>query len=186
LSKGSRKVIYHYYDVQTEKSQFATSSAQSNMVEVDFFPDKIDNLEVYPEQYYTSPHHVVYIPARDMPLVSAQVSYFEHQDDEYAVYPLKSPEQAYRELQSGIGHMAGARTISETEVTITSMSLAYIEPLKHSAYLQPYYVFTDGKDFAAYVSAISDVWIKPWKPVDGIHPPALPDQSNSISPSSAP
>lgn len=70
-------------------------------------------------------------------------------------YYIKSPKQAFEELQAGKGHVA--YTAGESSVVVTDISLAYYES-PESDYLYPIFVFS-GDGFTAYVSALLDEYI---------------------------
>ena len=161
LSRGTRKLIYHQYDEQSRQVKIATSSAVANMIEVDFFPEKIDDMDVFTQSYYTSPHFILFIPGGTAPIVKAQVNHFETSLSEYSVYPLKPSTQAYDELIKGQGTIVSGTRDKGSTVSITRIGVAYVEPDAYSEYLQPYFVFTDNQDFVAYVPAIADEWLEP-------------------------
>lgn len=75
--------------------------------------------------------------------------------DPNPTYYIKSPEQAFEELQAGKGYVA--QTAGESSVVVTDVSLAYYES-PESAYLYPIFVFV-GDGFTAYVSALLDEYI---------------------------
>ncbi len=170
LSRGARKVIYHRYDEQSKQVSIATSSAVANMIEVDFFPEKIDNIDVHTQAYHTSPSFILFVPAGTNPIVKAQVNYFETSLAESSMYPLKSTTQAYDELQRGQSTIISGAKPSGSTVGIVRISLAYVEPDVYSEYLQPYFVFTDTQDFVAYVPAIADDWLEPRATLTGTSP----------------
>lgn len=82
-------------------------------------------------------------------------------------YPIKTPEQAFKELESGQGYIAayqGASAsstsfgTSSTEIGINDVSLGYFLADRKQKYLMPVYVFTGNNGFIAYISAVSDEW----------------------------
>ncbi|MEI6326867.1 MAG: hypothetical protein WCO78_01975 [Candidatus Roizmanbacteria bacterium] len=161
LSRGTRKLIYHQYDEQNKQVKIATSSAVANMIEVDFFPEKIDNMDVFTQSYYTSPHFIMFIPGGSTPIVKAQVSYFETSLSESSVYPLKTSAQAYDELLKGHATIVSGSREKGSTISITRIAVGYVEPDAYSEYLQPYFIFSDSHDFVAYIPAIADEWLEP-------------------------
>lgn len=71
----------------------------------------------------------------------------------FAVYPLKSSQEAYDELKNGKGVVV--LKPPKKDVSISSIYLAYFQPEVYTPYLQPVYVF-EGSSFAAYVTAIKN------------------------------
>lgn len=74
----------------------------------------------------------------------------------FATYPLKPPVLAFEELKSGKGSLIIAPTSSE--VSITSIYLAYFEAENYTPYLQPVYIF-EGPNFTVYVPAVTDEFL---------------------------
>lgn len=171
LARGTRKVIYYKVDPDranfaNTKANLAPSESEANMVEVDFFPEKIGDISVHTEGYHTSPNYIVYIPAGSFPLIKAKTSYVEHSTTLSNVYPLKSATDAYAELQQGMGIVAGGldnASSSAGAIPLSRISVVYVEPDEYTvdSYLKPYYMFTDGRDFVAYVPAVINERLKP-------------------------
>lgn len=171
LARGTRKVIY--YKVDPDRANFANTKAnlapsvsEANMVEVDFFPEKIGDIPVHTEGYHTSPNYIVYIPAGSFPIVKAKTSYVEHSTTLSEVYPLKSAADAYAELQQGMGIVAGGIDNvpgGAAAIPLGQISIVYVEPDEYVAdsHLKPYYMFGDGRDFVAYVPAVINERLKP-------------------------
>ena len=153
LARGTRKVIYYKVDPDranfaNTKANLAPSESEANMVEVDFFPEKIGDISVHTEGYHTS------------------TSYVEHSTTLSNVYPLKSATDAYAELQQGMGIVAGGldnASSSAGAIPLSRISVVYVEPDEYTvdSYLKPYYMFTDGRDFVAYVPAVINERLKP-------------------------
>ena len=121
---------------------------------------------MHTEGYHTSPNYIVYIPAGSFPLIKAKTSYVEHSTTLSNVYPLKSATDAYAELQQGMGIVAGGldnASSSAGAIPLSRISVVYVEPDEYTvdSYLKPYYMFTDGRDFVAYVPAVINERLKP-------------------------
>ncbi len=69
-----------------------------------------------------------------------------------STYPLKNPNEAFDDLRSGKGYVA--LEPQKTQVSISSVYLAYFESENYSPYLLPVFIF-EGPQFAAFVSAIN-------------------------------
>lgn len=69
----------------------------------------------------------------------------------FSTYPLKTPAQAFSELQTGQGFIAVEP--QGPKVSISSVYLAYYQSDSYSPYLQPIFVF-DGPQFIALVPAV--------------------------------
>ena len=75
----------------------------------------------------------------------------------FSTYPLKKPEEAFEDLKTGKGSVLIEPQSSD--VSITSVSIAYFQPEQYSPYLQPVYIF-EGPSFIAYTQAILDAFLE--------------------------
>jgi hypothetical protein len=71
----------------------------------------------------------------------------------FSTYQIKTPEEAFKDLQSGKGFVALEPPTAK--VSISSVYLAYFQSEEYSPYLKPVYVF-EGPSFAALVEALSE------------------------------
>lgn len=93
-------------------------------------------------------------------IVALQYRIFPIEKDSPEIYPLKSAETAWQELQSGQGYVAYAGEGSQSDAIIRNVYLAYYGSKKYQQYLQPIYVFTGDRNFEAYVQAIDPEWVE--------------------------
>jgi hypothetical protein len=91
----------------------------------------------------------------EMKVVKAQVQYFEKSQEQVGLYPLKTADLAFEQLQAGQAFMINGQP-NATNITIKKMFLAYYDPDEYQAYLQPVYVFLGDNDFVGYVPAVED------------------------------
>lgn len=168
LAQGIQTISFIAYKESSESAQASVEIVQdpqlANMVGVDFFPPKLNELETVTEDFVSSPNRVVYIPqggATDF-VVKAQVQIFERSEDQSSDYPLKTGEQVFQDLHAGKGFLIqGMDSISgKTLIKIKKMYLAYLIPGYYTTYIQPVYVFIGEDNFVAYVPAVLDSWIQ--------------------------
>lgn len=76
----------------------------------------------------------------------------------FATYPIKTPDQAFKELENG-DESAVIIAPKSQNISITKVYLAYLLTEDYISYLQPVYVF-EGPDFAAYVTAITSEFLE--------------------------
>lgn len=115
----------------------------------------IESLPIYYEsQDYTNQSFLVKAGGRQQ-LQFIKGTYKNYQADktQYSTYPLKTPEQAFEDLQNGNAYIQSTNT--DTTVMIAEMKLGYFVPESSPSYIMPIFIFT-GKDFTAYVHAIAD------------------------------
>jgi hypothetical protein len=163
LAAGQTNVIYFYFDptskkvrtIQTDSS--APSQETPNMVEVDFSRPDQGGIPVVSPSYYNTQNYVLlaFYTNNDFKILKAQVQYQERSPDQIGVYPLRTGDEAYADLQKGEGFVVQNPTKLKN-VTIKKMFLAYFDSEQTQQYLQPVYVFLGVENnFVAYVPAVS-------------------------------
>lgn len=74
-------------------------------------------------------------------------------------YPIKTGEEAWGELEKGGGYVyQGESKLSEMK--IRRVFLGYYDADASTGYIMPIYIFLGDQGFTAYVSAVTDQWIK--------------------------
>lgn len=156
LAQGKRNIVYLRFDPVTTELSIVQSAADANMVEVDYYRPDIDGVPVVPPKYFNSPHYTVFAyNASGSKVIRAQVNFFAKSLDQVGIYPIKTSEDAWKQLQEGKGFIVNADTISP-DVKIKKILLAYLDPEVYQLYMQPVYVFLGDNNFVAYVPAIQD------------------------------
>lgn len=74
--------------------------------------------------------------------------------ENFATYPSVTLDQAVDDLRNGKAISANVPTPPTKTFNIQSMSLGYLDPFPAQPYLQPVYIFSDGKGFISYVPAV--------------------------------
>lgn len=80
----------------------------------------------------------------------------------FSTYPIKSVEVAFDELKAGKGVVVKEdknRLGDKSQVSITSINLAYFLAEEYNPYLQPIYVF-EGEGFVAYLPAVTSDYLE--------------------------
>lgn len=156
LSQGSQNLIYLHYNPTTQGFDVVDTSAQANVVEVDFFRPDIDSFPVVTPKYFTAQNFVVMVFKDDnYKVIKAQVKFFNKDTQTVGIYPVKTGDQAWQELLHKKGFIVSPGATSYP-ITIRKMFMGYYDPEIYQPYLQPVYVFLGDNNFAAYVPAISD------------------------------
>lgn len=159
LALGDVTFINMFYDKTSSSAGVVSDPQQSNMIEVDFYRQKIDQYLPMSPTYFNSQNYVMLIPNQyGAKVVSAQVKFFETSTTEIGVYPLISGQRAYDMLLAGKGILVSG-SLSKKNISIKSMSLGYFDPDVYQDYFQPIYVFTGDNDFVSYVPAVSEKWL---------------------------
>jgi hypothetical protein len=168
LKNGTAKVSF-WKIVGADRTLVGSSSeANAAMVELYRAPLNADNpiIEMDPTRsqinVWISPTSV-----SDKQIIEVNYIYYSYNLARVATYPPKTGSEAYSELTSGNAYIAqGAKEVFE-EITITKTYLAYLNPNREQATLQPVFVFQgsglvngEKKDFLAYVPALHSDYLR--------------------------
>lgn len=133
----------------------ATSLSNTKLVEVNFFKNYLDELPVY-NQIPTQANVNVLIAAEGE---IVGVSYTNQQiAADFSTYPLKTVEQAFKELKENKAYIASYFGTNK-EIVIHDAFLSYYISKEEKSFVYPIIVFTGDDGFYAYISAVTDEWI---------------------------
>lgn len=156
LGKGTTNIIYLKYNPGNQNFVNVTNRNQAQLVEIDFRRPDIDNYETVTPRFLTSQNYVIMVFEDDnYTVIKSQIAFFEKSEDQVGVYPIKTGDQAWTELNNGKG-LVVAGTQGQKNIVIKSMRLRYFDPDIYQNYLQPVYVFLGEGDFAAYIPAVQN------------------------------
>lgn len=152
----------------------ALSLSDSDFVQIDLFRKNIDEIDPDSKTKEIKATYPFYRTDPNKGLVRAVVSGSKNLSDkiisiEYAynridyatsgVYPIKTGEEAWAELESGGGYVFKGES-GATEVKIRRVFLGYFDANISTGYAMPVYIFLGDRGFTAYVSAVRDEWLK--------------------------
>lgn len=143
LQKGRSKVVFD--NAIPQNSQTAT---------VSIWPQDFNGLEVVTPTFSEGLIKTTLNKSKDdiYKYQSLIFTYWSPDSQNSSTYPIKTPDQAFSDLKSGLGVVVIPP--QNPQVAITSVKLAYYESALYSVYLLPIYVF-EGEGFVGYVNAIS-------------------------------
>ena len=123
----------------------------------------------------------------DYKVIKAKVSFYEKSDEQTGVYPLKTGEQAWKDFSSGKGTVVAAAA-GVSQISIKKMYLAYFDPASQQDYLQPVYVFLGDNNFAGYLPALDDQFLKEATPEPTMtqEPTPIATESSTVLPTLPP
>lgn len=94
---------------------------------------------------------------RDQQIIAAEYHYFPVDESQFSTYPIKTPEAAYSELQSGLAFIADMGLSKDGgTLKIRRVYLAYFDPESEGNFFQPIYVFEGDNGFTAYLPAVTN------------------------------
>lgn len=137
-----------------------TSLSEADFVRLDIFRPNLDQMPIYSFDPTESLVYFIFSGSKNQNKRFIEVGYTYNpiSFDNYATYPIRSSEDAYKDLTSGNGYVARIGENSK-KVNILKIYLAYFEPSEPQTYLQPVYVFEGEKGYLGYVSAITREWL---------------------------
>jgi len=92
---------------------------------------------------------------RDQQIIAAEYHYFPVDESQFSTYPIKTPEAAFAELQSGAAFIADLGLSKDGEtLKIRRVYLAYFDPENEGDFFQPIYVFEGDNGFVGYIPAV--------------------------------
>ncbi len=156
LSKGATNVIYLKFNPINKNFVNVEKSSKAQLVEVDFYRPNIDEYPIVTSKFFTSQNYVVMLfQGNEYQIIKSQISFFEKSNEQVGTYFVKTGEEAWSELNSGMGLIV-AGTQGQKDIVIKSMKLSYFDPDTYQNYLQPVYVFLGEGNFVGYVPAVKN------------------------------
>jgi hypothetical protein len=159
LENGEKKISYWVISYDGLKS--VPSLSEANVVRVDLFRQPIDDAyKILSTEPNRSPISILLSGsnADSRKVIEANYKYVKIDRESFSTYPIKTSQEAYKELASG--NYWPAVDTSTSNVAIRKVYLAYFEPVTLTNFLQPIYVFEGSNNFVAYVPAVKDNMIK--------------------------
>jgi len=159
FSAGNTNVIYLAFNPETKQVITVDKIEGANIAEVDYYSPDLNGYPVVTSTYYNSPDFVMVLLNGDQQkVIQSKVSYFDRSEDQVGIYPLKTPQQAWDELQSGKGYVVSSE-VPAGKMTIKKVFIGYYNPDVYQEYVQPVYVFLGEQKFVAYVPAVSSEYL---------------------------
>ncbi len=156
LGKGATNIIYLKYNPGNQNFVNVKKRDQAQLVEIDFRRPDIDSYKMVTPRFFTSQNYVIMLfEGNSYTVIKSQIAFFEKSEEQVGIYPIKTGDQAWAELNNGKGIVV-AGTEGQKNIVIKSMELGYLDPDIYQSYLQPVYVFLGEGDFAAYVPAVKN------------------------------
>jgi len=136
----------------------ALSLSESDIVKVNLFRKNYDNLPSVtgiPDQANVWAM-ISGSGNRNQKIIAAEYHYYTVDESQYSTYPIKTPAQAFSELQANGAYIAAIGLNKDGDsIKIRRMYIAYFDPGSVSEFYQPIYVFEGDNGFTAYLPAVS-------------------------------
>lgn len=160
LATGKTNTIYFNFNPESKTIRPTNKGEDGNMVEVDFARADIDGFPTVSPTFFNSQNFVLMAFFTDgtFQILRSQVKFFAKSTEQFGIYPVRTGDEAYADLQKGEGIVVSNPQDLDT-VVIKSMFMGYYDPDEYQDYLQPVYVFVGEDNFVAYVPAVSKQYI---------------------------
>lgn len=147
-----------FYKLSSGQMVTALSLSEADVVKVNLFRknyDKLPSVTANPNQA-----NVWAIlggsTTREQQIIAAEYHYNAMDETQFSTYPIKTPTEAYTELQAGQSYIASLGLNKDgSTLKIRRVYLAYFDPDTSADFFQPIYVFEGDNGFTAYVPAVT-------------------------------
>lgn len=136
----------------------ALSLSESDVIKVNFFRKSYDDLPSLTTNPIESNVWFIVTGAqtKGQQIIAGEFHYYSVDESQSSTYPIKTPQKAFEELQSGNAFIANQGLVKDGEnLKIRRIYLAYFDSETPSEFFQPIYVFEGDKGFIAYVPAVT-------------------------------
>lgn len=152
------QIGYEYLRSDSTDLVATSSLSEASFVRVNFFRKNYAELPVVTPRKTQS--NVWFIVSGEQAgpskIVAGEYHHFPIDETKVSTYPIKTADQAWKELQSGKAAIVKPLPEGQTQVTIRRIYLAYYDAGEPQQFFQPVFVFEDGGGFAAYLPAVTD------------------------------
>jgi len=151
-------VTHNFYKLSSGLLAPALSLSEADVVKVSLFRKSYDNLP----SMTANPNEanvwaiVSGSTTREQQVIAAEYHYLPVDESQFSTYPIKTPGQAFSELQGGGAYIADLGLNKDGgSLKIRRIYLAYFDPESASDFYQPVYVFEGDNGFTAYLPAVT-------------------------------
>lgn len=154
LENGRKEV--NYWKIENEILKAANSQAEANVARVDFYRSDLNNLSIISKDVGQASVSVLVSGSdvADKRILKVEFKDLNIDNESFSTYPIKTTKEAIADLNAG--NYWPAADITDSNVVIRKVYLAYFEPVTLTNYLQPIFVFEGDNNFMAYVPAIAN------------------------------
>ena len=157
----SGTITHDYLKIVDGELVSALSLSEANFVKVNLFRRDYDDMPVVTGKPDQANVWAIMSggSSSGQKVIASEYHYHSIDETQYSTYPIKTPEEAYTELQNGNAFIASVGLNEDgSSLKIRRIYLAYFDPDIDSEYFQPVYVFEGDNGFIAYLPAVSSVY----------------------------
>jgi hypothetical protein len=149
---------HEFFKLSEARFITALSLSEADAIKVNLFRKNYDDLPVVTANPNEANVWAIVGGAqeRNKQILAAEYHYYPVDESQFATYPIKTPQEAFTELQSGSAYVANQGLVKDGEaIKIRRIYLAYFDPETPGEFLEPIYVFEGDKSFTAYTPAVT-------------------------------
>jgi hypothetical protein len=149
---------HEFFKLSEAKFVTAIALSEADAVKVNLFRKNYDELPVLTSNPNEANVWAIVGGAQDRnkQILAAEYHYYAVDESQYSTYPIKTPQEAFTELQSGGGFIASQGLVKDGEtLKIRKIYLAYFDAETPGEFMEPIFVFEGDKNFFAYVPAVT-------------------------------
>ncbi len=154
----SGPTTHNFFKLSDAKLIPALSLSESDVVKVNLFRKTYDDLPSMTGNPNEANVWAIISGStnREQQIIAAEYHYFPVDESQFSTYPIKTPEAAFSELQSGTAFIADIGLNKDGDILkIRRVYLAYFDPESEGDFFQPIYVFEGDNGFTAYLPAVT-------------------------------
>lgn len=174
-------VTHDYLKITDGELKSALSLSEANFVKINLFRKDYDNLPVVTGKPDQANVWAIVSggSSSGQKIIASEYHYHSVDETQYSTYPIKTPTEAFTELQNGSAFIASTGINNDgANLKIRRIYLAYFDPDADTEYFQPVYVFEGDNGFVAYLPAVTSTYYQ------GVATPA-PTVAPTTTPASA-
>lgn len=158
LVNGEKVVTF--WRIEGDGLKAVSSQSEANAARVDFYRQSLDSYPVLSTNFGQASVSVLVsgstVDAKK--IIGVNFKDMSITQESFSTYPIKTGQEVIDSLNSGNYWIA--KDISDKNVVVRKIYLAYFEPMTLTNYLQPIFVVEGDNNFVAYIPAVSSNAIK--------------------------
>lgn len=154
----SGTITHDFLKINNGQLVSAMSLSEANFVKVNLFRKNYDDLPAMTGNPNQANVWAIVSGANNegQKIIASEYHYHAVDETQFSTYPIKTPSEAFTELQNGQGFIASLGLNKDGDnLKIRHIYLAYFDPDTITEYYQPIYVFEGDNGFIAYLPAVT-------------------------------
>ena len=151
-------VTHDYLKVTDGQLVSALSLSEANFIKINLFRKNYDDLPCVTGNPNQANVWAIISGAtrQGQKIIASEYHYHSVDESQFSTYPIKTPTEAFADLQKGKAFIANVGLNTEnSNLKIRHIYLAYFDPDTAVDYFQPIYIFEGDNGFMAYLPAVT-------------------------------